>query len=104
VLADRPGDPVGLKIEEEFTNKAKQTGLTDEEAKSAFNSNMMATGLLSESPVEFARQHARRWLVSAYEAGDVVLHKPHTVCPRPISSGSNGIILTSVDSCVDHQQ
>jgi phytanoyl-CoA hydroxylase len=58
--------------------------LTEEEARSAFNSNMMATGLLSESPAEFARQHGRRWLVSDYEAGDVVLHKPHTVCPHPL--------------------
>lgn len=58
--------------------------MTDEEARSAFNSNMMATGLLSESPIEFARQHGRRWLVSAYEAGDVVLHKPHMVCLRPL--------------------
>lgn len=58
--------------------------MTDEEARYAFNNNMMATGLLSEYPAEFARQHGRRWLVSSYEAGDVVLHKPHAVC-SPIS-------------------
>lgn len=74
-----PGDPVGLKFEEEFTNKAKQAGLSEEEARSAFNSNMMSTGLLSEFPAQFAKDNGRRWLVSAYEAGDVVLHKPHTV-------------------------
>lgn len=67
-------------MEEAFFVKARQSGLTDEEARSAFNSNMMATGLLSETPAEFAREHSRRWLVSAYEAGDVVLHKPHMVC------------------------
>lgn len=67
-------------MEQAFFTKAKQAGLTDEEARSAFNSNMMATGLLSEFPAEFARGHGRRWLVSAYEAGDVVLHKPHMVC------------------------
>lgn len=66
-------------MEEAFFTKAKQAGLTDEEAKSAFNSNMMSTGLLSEFPTEFAREHGRRWMVSAYEAGDVVLHKPHMV-------------------------
>ncbi|GIC92080.1 uncharacterized protein Aud_008537 [Aspergillus udagawae] len=91
------GDPVGLKIEEEFTNKAKQAGLTDEEAKSAFNSNMMATGLLSESPVEFARQHARRWLVSAYEAGDVVLHKPHTIHASTINNDPDNVIRLATD-------
>jgi phytanoyl-CoA hydroxylase len=66
-------------LEEAFYAKAKESGLTDEEAKSAFNTNMMATGLLSEFPSEFARENGRRWLVSAYEAGDVVLHKPHMV-------------------------
>ncbi|GIK02787.1 hypothetical protein Aspvir_006848 [Aspergillus viridinutans] len=91
------GDPVGLKIEEEFTIKAKQAGLTDEEARSAFNSNMMATGLLSESPVEFARQHGRRWLVSAYEAGDVVLHKPHTIHASTINNDPDNVIRLATD-------
>lgn len=77
------GDSVGLKIEDEFTTKAKNAGLTEDEARNAFNSNMMATGLLSEFPAEFAKQHNRRWLASAYEAGDVVLHKPHAVRSRP---------------------
>jgi phytanoyl-CoA hydroxylase len=95
---------VGLKIEEEFTNKAKQAGLTEEEAHSAFNSNMMATGLLSETPAGFAKEHNRRWLVSAYEAGDVVLHKPHTVGHLIPFGLLLAMVLTSVDSCLDHQQ
>lgn len=74
-----PGDSLGLELELAFYTKAKQAGLSDEEARSAFNSNMMSTGLLSEFPAEFARENGRRWLVSAYEAGDVVLHKPHMV-------------------------
>lgn len=77
------GDSVGLKLEEEFTTRAKQADLTEEEARSAFNSNMMATGLLSEFPAEFAKEQGRRWLASSYEAGDVVLHKPHAVCSLP---------------------
>jgi hypothetical protein len=77
--AQELGDPVGIQIEEEFTRKAKQAGFTEEEAKNAFNSNMMATGLLSEKPAEFAREHNRCWLVAEYQAGDVVLHKPHAV-------------------------
>ena len=71
--------------------------MTDEEARYAFNNNMMATGLLSEYPAEFAQEHGRRWLVSSYEAGDVVFHKPHAVCPvlhpssctEPTSSDAN---------------
>lgn len=74
------GDSIGIEMEQAFFTKAKEAGLSDEETRSAFNSNMMATGLLSEFPAEFAREHGRRWLVSAYEAGDVVLHKPHMVC------------------------
>lgn len=83
------GDGIGIELEQAFFTKAKQAGLSDEEAKSAFNSNMMATGLLSEFPADFAREHRRRWLVSAYEAGDVVLHKPHMVRPQilPVAVG-----------------
>jgi phytanoyl-CoA hydroxylase len=55
------------------------SGFTETEAKDAFNNNMMATGLLTELPLDFAREHQRSWLVAEYEAGDVVLHKPHTV-------------------------
>lgn len=81
--------------------KAKQAGLTDEEAKSGFNQNMMATGLLSEKPAEFAKEHNRRWLASAFEAGDVVLHKPHAVCnPNRECRGYTDELL---DPCVDYQ-
>lgn len=102
------GDRLGLDLEAAFFAKAKATGMTDEEAKSAFNSNMMATGLLSERPAEFARDHGRRWLVSAYEAGDVVLHKPHMV-KKPFSSSISFflfLMLTIIqqDSCLDCQQ
>lgn len=66
---------IGDKIEAEFTARAKAGGLTEEEAKSAFNSNMMATGLLSSDPGAFAAEHGgHRWLVGNYEAGDVVFH------------------------------
>ncbi|PLB43860.1 hypothetical protein P170DRAFT_514168 [Aspergillus steynii IBT 23096] len=91
------GDPVGLKIEEEFTTKAKQAGLTEEEARSAFNSNMMSTGLLSEAPAQFAKENGRRWLVSAYEAGDVVLHKPHTIHASTINNDQDNVIRLATD-------
>lgn len=54
-------------------------GLTEEQAKNAFNQNMMSTGLLANGPAGFAEHHDKRWMVSAYEAGDVVLHTPFTV-------------------------
>lgn len=73
------GHTLGREIETGFFNKAKQTGLTDEEAKDAFNKNMMGGGLLAEGPKEYGEEHDRRWLVTEYEAGDVVLHTPYTV-------------------------
>jgi len=53
--------------------------MTDKEAKNAFNQNMMTGGVLSDGPAEFARENKRRWLVTAYEAGDVVLHSCYAV-------------------------
>jgi hypothetical protein len=73
------GAQLGKDFESKFAERAKAVGLTDEEAKSAFNKNMMSTGLLSESPAEFGRSHKRRWLVTDYSAGDVVLHNPYAV-------------------------
>ncbi|KAJ5599365.1 hypothetical protein N7450_000432 [Penicillium hetheringtonii] len=91
------GDQVGIDLEEAFFKKAKEAGLSDEEAKSAFNSNMMATGLLSEFPAEFARENGRRWLVSEYEAGDVVLHKPHMIHASTINYDPDNVIRLATD-------
>lgn len=82
------GHTLGAEIEQEFTKKAKAAGLTDEEAKSAFNQNMMAGGLLSDGPLQFAKQYNRRWLLTAYEAGDVVLHNAYAVGKRKAGKGS----------------
>jgi phytanoyl-CoA hydroxylase len=68
-----------MKIEDNFTRMAREGGLSEEDAKSAYNSNMMSNGLLTMNVAKFAHDHGRRWLVTAYEAGDVVLHKPHAV-------------------------
>lgn len=73
------GDKLGREIEADFTRKAKESGLTDEEAKNAFNQNMLSTGLLADGPREYSETFKRRWLVTSYEAGDVVLHTPYTV-------------------------
>lgn len=93
-----PGDAVGTQIENDFTKKALECGLTEEQAKYAFNQNMMSTGLLSERPLDFAQQHNRRWLVSAYNAGDVVLHKPHAVYIIHISSSP---VVSRIDQLTD---
>lgn len=74
-----PGDKVGQDIENGFTERAKRAGLTEEETRNGFNQNMMTTGWLADGPLAFGREHKKRWFVSAYEAGDVTLHKPHMV-------------------------
>lgn len=40
---------------------------------------MMSNGLLADGPREYSDAFGRRWLVTNYEAGDVVLHTPYTV-------------------------
>lgn len=68
-----------MEIEEDFTQQAKASGLSEEEAKNAYNQNMLHGGLLAEGAAEFARQYNRRWLLTAYEAGDVVFHNSYAV-------------------------
>jgi hypothetical protein len=70
---------LGREVEEDFNRKAVESGLSDEEAKNAFNQNMLSTGLLADGPREYSETFDRRWLVTKYEAGDVVLHTPYTV-------------------------
>ena len=66
-------------MEADFTAKAKGSGLTDEEARCAFNRNMLSTGLLADGAREYSETFDRRWLVTSYEAGDAVLHTPFAV-------------------------
>ena len=73
------GHTLGQELEKGFYDRARETGLTEEEAKNAFNRNMMGGGLLADGAKEFGSSHNRRWLVTNYEAGDVVLHTPYTV-------------------------
>lgn len=73
------GHTLGGELERDFTKKAGEAGMSEEEARNAFNQNMMSGGLLADGPKEFGRQVGRKWLLTAYEAGDVVLHTPYTV-------------------------
>ncbi|PYH46208.1 uncharacterized protein BP01DRAFT_25847 [Aspergillus saccharolyticus JOP 1030-1] len=90
-------DAVGQKLEADFTAKAKQAGMSEEEARSAFNSNMTANAMLSDAPADFAKEHGHRWLVSAYEAGDVVLHKPHMIHASTVNNDPDNVIRLATD-------
>ncbi|KAJ5086158.1 hypothetical protein N7532_010929 [Penicillium argentinense] len=91
------GDSLGQQIENDFTLKAKAAGLSEQEAKDAFNNNMMATGLLSEKPLAFSQENQRAWLVAEYEAGDVVLHQPHTIHASTINNDPDRVIRLATD-------
>lgn len=91
------GHLLGVEQESAFTEKAKATGLTEEEAKSGFNRNMMSTGLLSEGPKEFSERFNRRWLVAEFEAGDVVLHNPFAIHASTLNYSSRNIIRLATD-------
>ncbi|EXJ67642.1 phytanoyl-CoA hydroxylase [Cladophialophora psammophila CBS 110553] len=91
------GHTLGAEMEHDFTTKAKATGLTDDEAKSAFNQNMMSGGLLADGPAEFGKQWNRRWLLTAYEAGDVVLHNAYAIHASTINHDLENRIRLGTD-------
>lgn len=73
------GHEMRRQFEREFGAKARACGMGEEEVRNAFNQNMMSGGLLAGGPKAFGEQAGRRWLLTAFEAGDVVLRSPYTV-------------------------
>ena len=87
---------LGRFIENDFTQRAAE--LSDEERISAFNVNMEKYGQLSQNATEFSKEHdERRWLVTDYEAGDVVFHDPYTIHTSTMNQGRDGKIRLSTD-------
>lgn len=75
------GDTLGRTLEDAFNKKAREGGMSEEERINAFNKNMMSNGFLELGPIKFLQDNGGgRWLLTEYEAGDVVFHKPHMVC------------------------
>jgi phytanoyl-CoA hydroxylase len=68
---------VGRFTEEEFARNA--INLTPEERVSAFNKNMNDGGFLSRDTRAYGKEKKRRWLITDYEAGDVIFHSPWMV-------------------------
>ncbi|TID27431.1 hypothetical protein E2P81_ATG00190 [Venturia nashicola] len=91
------GHRLGQEIEAEFTKKAAESGLSAEEAKNAFNQNMLSTGLLADGPSEYSDTFQRKWLVTAYEAGDVVLHSPFAIHASTINHDPDNVIRVGTD-------
>lgn len=91
------GHLLGIEQEKKFLDEARAGGLTEDEAKNAFNQNMMSTGLLSEGPKEFAERFDRRWLVAEFEAGDVVLHNPFAIHASTLNQSEDNVIRLATD-------
>ncbi|KAH8427731.1 phytanoyl-CoA dioxygenase family protein [Aspergillus melleus] len=68
---------IGQQTEAEFARNA--SNLTDEERVSAFNKNMNDGGFLSRDTVSYGQKAQRKWLITEYEAGDVIFHDPFLV-------------------------
>lgn len=72
--------------------------MSDEEAKNAFNQNMMSGGVLAQGAKEFAEQNGnRRWLMAEYEAGDVVLHNAYAIHASLVNKDPGGKIRVGTD-------
>ncbi|KAI1505642.1 hypothetical protein F5X99DRAFT_214897 [Biscogniauxia marginata] len=91
------GETLGAEIEADFTRKAKAAGMSDEEMKYAFNKNMLSTGFLCDGPKDFGKKYGKKWLVTAYEAGDVVLHTPHMIHGSTVNNDPEGKIRLGTD-------
>ncbi|KAI0101071.1 hypothetical protein F4814DRAFT_432152 [Daldinia grandis] len=91
------GHALGRDMETSFYDLAKDTGLSEEETRNAFNKNMMSGGLLADGPKEFSEAHGRKWLATDYEAGDVVLHTPYTIHASTINKDLKNVIRLGTD-------
>ncbi|TIB36441.1 hypothetical protein E3P86_02512 [Wallemia ichthyophaga] len=68
---------IGREIENDFSERAKS--FTPQERLSAFNSNMMRGGILSDDAQGFGKVYGRKWLMTNFEDGDVVFHQPFMI-------------------------
>ncbi|KOS22823.1 hypothetical protein ESCO_003930 [Escovopsis weberi] len=91
------GHVLGQKFEHDFTAKAAAAGMTAEETKHAFNKHMMDGGVLTTGARQFGAEHAARWLVSGYEAGDVVFHDSYMIHASTTNHDETGTIRLATD-------
>lgn len=98
---------LGQAIEEDFNRRA--TDFSPEERISAFNRNMTDMGILSNHPEQFQEEHQHiadsigmkdrsyKWLITDYEAGDVVFHLPSSIHSSCFNEDPEGKIRLSTD-------
>ncbi|KAF2148172.1 hypothetical protein K461DRAFT_263114 [Myriangium duriaei CBS 260.36] len=86
---------IGKTTEEDFARNA--SNLTNEERTSAFNRNMNDGGFLSRDTVKFGQDTRRKWLITEYEAGDVIFHNPFMVHASCKNRDPDGKIRLATD-------
>lgn len=91
------GHTLGAEMEQDFTWKAEQAGLTEEERRDGFNRNMIHGGMLDHCPAQFARSLGKKWLITEYEAGDVVLHNSYAIHASTMNFDPEGVIRVGTD-------
>ncbi|CCT72471.1 uncharacterized protein FFUJ_12346 [Fusarium fujikuroi IMI 58289] len=91
-------DTLGRTLEDAFNKKAREGGMSEEERIDAFNKNMMSNGFLELGPIKFLQDNGGgRWLLTEYEAGDVVFHKPHMIHASTINKDPENRIRLGTD-------
>ncbi|KAF5608467.1 phytanoyl hydroxylase [Fusarium subglutinans] len=92
------GDTLGRTLDDAFNKKAREGGMTEKERINAFNKNMMCNGFLELGPIKFLQDNGgARWLLTEYEAGDVVFHKPHMIHASIINKDPGNRIRLGTD-------
>ncbi|CAL5866347.1 uncharacterized protein PFLUO_LOCUS555 [Penicillium psychrofluorescens] len=90
---------LGHAIENDFNTRA--AAMTQEERISAFNVNMMDGGMIAASPQQLQEMHSasgvHKWLITNYEAGDVVFHNPYSIHASGRNEDQEGRIRLSTD-------
>lgn len=89
---------LGREIEADFN--ARAASFPESERISAFNVNMGDFGFLSNNAGEFHAKEAKgqgKWLISEYEAGDVVFHDPYMIHGSSSNQDENRKIRLSTD-------
>ncbi|KAJ5623995.1 hypothetical protein N7510_000304 [Penicillium lagena] len=90
---------LGRAIENDFNTRA--AAMTQEERVSAFNVNMMDGGMIASSPQQLQEMHSasglHEWLITNYEAGDVVFHHPYSIHASGRNEDQEGRIRLSTD-------
>ena len=88
-------DALGRKMEADFS--ARNGNLSPAERISAYNKNMTEGGWVGKDLGAMAERFNARWLITDYEAGDMVIHSPYMIHAATNNVDELGRIRLSTD-------